>query len=215
MRPVHLTLLYATPAFGGEILANYSPLCPETSALGPSAGEERHLAATLLTPTSYPFSVTAVRAKLYHGTLPNARCDASGAHRVGVYVTGEGAPPASPEARGSLTFAAEEVLGDERWLSATLDSPIVLQDGQNLLVTIDFGGTYPTVGCVATCLTGALADRAFWSNANQPPFDWRPLASFGIRSDLFIEAVGDGPAPPPSEAPPPTPEASPTRNRRR
>lgn len=204
MRWIALLGLTLSPAaMAGQVLTNFTAMCAEGGALGPAAGEESHLAVSVIPVADTPFSITDLRARLHHGSVAGATCDASGAHQLIVWTSDSAEPSASPAVQRRLTFPAEEVLGDFRMLSAALDEPLQVNEGEFVFVAVDFGGSHPNVGCIDTCRSDAAPGMSWWSNAAAAPYSWSDLGESPPGGSLYIEVLGDPPPGTiPSEAPP-------------
>ncbi len=188
-----LGLLVSSSASAGEVLTNYDTLCADNGALGPGPGEEGHLAATRLATLDVPFEVTAVRARLHHGSVGGVMCDASTPRQLIVWKSTSDTPDVQPSNAVTMTFPTEETLGEERLIESSLDTPIVLNEGEYLWAAVDFGGTQPNVGCIKTCRSNAEEGLNFWSNSAEAPYDWADLATIGANGNLWVEVVGNPP----------------------
>ena len=156
--------------------------------LAPDPGEEGHLAAARLTPESYPFTVKSVRYTLLADE--DKKWSVNLAHRVEVYVTTASAPEATPTVKETIDVPAATETVEERTIVKDLAAPITLQTGEHLIVAVEMAGDAATaVLCLRGCPGHGIADRNYWSNATQPPYDWKTLDSLGIDTNLLIQAV--------------------------
>jgi hypothetical protein len=175
-----------------DLLANYPAVECYDAELSPDVGEEGMLGATRLTPPSYPWRVTAVRYTAAAMPEGDYRCSTAPDARVEVSVTEGDAPAASPTPVAVMPVEGLDLPdGTLRFVDVPLPEPVVLRDGQHLVVAVSLGGALPEVGCIAGCQNRrAEPGRFFWSNAVQAPYDWADLESFGITAEYAIFAVG-------------------------
>lgn len=170
------------------------PECPagSTNSIVPSAEEVGYRAAVRLTPPSWPYQVTALRAVLAHDL--GAGCDASMAHTLEAFVSSDLAPPATWAPDASVTLGAEEV--DEadgvRIADGLLETPLVLGDGEHLFVAVRIEESDDGRTCTTICSTAeAEADRNYWSNAADGELPWPTMSSFGVNGWFLIVGLGE------------------------
>lgn len=161
-------------------IRNHPERCKEFSALAPSLAEDGQWAAVRLVPPRYPFAVQRAEVVLAHGTFNMSTCDATHHYLMRLYVVPVDAPPPDGDGVDPVTpyeydfFERPEQHGD-RALSASVSPPIVLQDGESLIVAIDTHNRGGPRTCVKTCLEGERNDRTFWSNDRDPArWAWSP-----------------------------------------
>jgi len=176
-----------------HVLTNAADKCGAT-LLTPDPGEENHLGAGRLTPSSYPFEVTTVRYHLGHGENKGIECNAGLEHKVELYVSTDTKPPATPASPLVLTVAAVDpstISSEGRKVSLDLAQPITLKSGEHLFVAIRFAGTHPKVLCVGVNEEDPYqGDRNYWSNAAAAPYAWAQLDSFGLKGSIMVSALG-------------------------
>ena len=166
--------------------------CAAPSHVVPGNGESNHLAATLLTPPAWPWTLNAVSIALQNED-PNGLCNADHAHTAFLWVTTDpdSPPPEDTPADIELTWPQVEVTQPNRFLDQNLEPPLQLVDGQHVWVAIQMGGTVPDSSCVNACADEWTAGRDYWSNAAVPPYPWTPLEDFGLSTHLFIFGLGE------------------------
>lgn len=169
--------------------------CRNPSHVVPGAGESNHLAATLLTPPAWPWTLNAVSIAMQNDD-PEDRCNAGHAHTAYLWVVTDpdSPPPADTPADIELTWPEIASFSDpNRFLDQNLEPPLELAEGEHVWVAIQFGGTVPDSSCVNACADGWVDERDYWSNAAEPPYAWTPLSDFGLRTHLFIFGLGERP----------------------
>jgi hypothetical protein len=143
------------------------------------------------------FAVEEVRYVLegFNPAFPDFPCDARLDHEVWVWVTDAATPP--PDATGARIFPVSP--GDERPASFSrpielmVDPPLIVEDGQELFVAVEFPGTEDGYQCLRNCpQVGSLNEtHNFWSNRTQEalPFAWTPISEFGLNYgfEFFVE----------------------------
>lgn len=185
---------------GGEgmMLQNTPAECKVPESIAPILPDEAgHLAATTLTPPSYPFEVTAVAYDLL-GTAAAGACNSTLAHRVDVFVIAGNEPPADPDDAVSMVsfdVAADPAATESRLVEVELDESIVLEEGQSLVVAVQMAGDaeLATSVCLQACRdTGGVADLDWWSNAAASPYAWADMVGdFGFISNFMTRAQGE------------------------
>jgi len=182
---------------GGElVMLGNTPSCPVKAEAGPSLPQEAgHLAATVLTPDTYPFAVSHVQYGL--ARKPIADCVNTYAHRVEIFVTEGGKPPPKPSTDAStfVSIAVEESFEDIdlRVLEPKLDPPIVLTDGQSLVVAVSLEADVDAnlSLCLASCVGAAIPGVDYWSYAAAEPYKWVDLvANYNWPANFKIYAFG-------------------------
>tara|TARA_Y100000589_G_scaffold266926_1_gene258246 strand:- start:28 stop:543 length:516 start_codon:yes stop_codon:yes gene_type:complete len=167
------------------------------SVVGPNIPQEvGHRAATVITPPSYPFSVTRVQYDLMN--RGSDRCTNALAHTAEVFVIDEaGAPVALPSANGgqylSMPVRANENSEAKRSVRLILERPIRLDNGQRLVVSVQLTATDNVRLCMGMCNDEeSPLGQEWWSNSADAPFNWQDMnADFRIRGEFVISASGD------------------------
>ncbi len=163
--------------------------CSEVGVFA-NPGEMNHLGAARLTPPRYPFAVTEIGYQLEHTPEKSDGCDATPTHRVVVFRSEGGAPPATPliEAEFEVTVAEpDEPVHEVRLM---LPAPLQLESGEDLYIAVQHSVVAPQGICVGSCLDSGNRDRSLWSQASTPPYSWAPLISFGLINSYTMFAVG-------------------------
>lgn len=182
---------------GGElVMLGNTRTCPIIGQVKPTLPlEAGYLAATVLTPDTYPFAVSHVQYGLAREA--SADCVNTYAHRVEVFVIEGGAPPAKPSSEAStfVSIAVEESFEDValRVLEPELDPPIVLTDGQSLVVAVSLEADVDAglALCVAGCVGAAIPGVDYWSYAAAEPYKWVDLvAEYDWPANFRIYAYG-------------------------
>ncbi len=162
--------------------------------IGPAPGEAGHLAATRLTPPSYPFSVESVR---YEVPATQGACSQGVAHRVEVYVTSENTPAAQPIAIETINVPKSAGTTEDVWLEHELADAISLSEGEHLIVAVEMAGEPQTAAmCVYMCNPDGseLVDRNWWSNSDVTPYPWADTVTLFGFGNWRMEAAGtEGP----------------------
>lgn len=185
---------------GGDpnVLSNTPNACFMQQVIGPILpAEASHLAAATLTPTAYPYEVTSV-GYVVIGAPTDSLCNSTLAHRVDVYVIDGTEPPADPAADAvselSIAVDADAAATDYRLVELDLETPIVLEDGQSLVVAVELAPDeeVATSICIESCQdTGGVAGLDWWSNADEAPYAWADMvADFGFASNFTTHAIG-------------------------
>lgn len=175
---------------------NYSAQECEQSQVAPCDGEERHWVATRFEPSAYPFVASEVSYTLAGNRVDAPGCDSRRGHRASVYIGGS-APDSTPVILQTFEVAGDPSAINDRHVTLWLMTPANLEAGEYLYVSIQNAGN-ATNGCsgqgnytcVSTCQDPENGDASFWSSANEPPFNWQTLASFGIEADARIGVFG-------------------------
>ena len=181
---------------GQYTLSNAQVPCERISAIAPALpAEAGHLAGAALTPPRYPFVVDAVQYSLEEAPdIPT--CNSTFAHRVELTVLNQGALPARPSTDGVsaqvIMVPDSPGLSGRRVIRQILETPITLEEGQRLLISVSLEAQGSEHLCIAVCEDqNAVNGGNFWSNAAGEPYQWSDLTSFGIFAPLVIEATGD------------------------
>ncbi|MBZ5713756.1 hypothetical protein [Nannocystis pusilla] len=183
---------------GGEpgVLGSTQDGCSPSGERSPSLPHEAgYLTATVLTPDTYPFAVSRVQYTLRRNL--DVGCVNTYAHRLEIYVTEGGKPPAMPSTEAStfMTIAVEESLEDvnRRVLEPELDPPIVLTDGQSLVVAVSLEADLDAgmALCLEICVGDPDPGVDFWGGAPAEPYNWDDLvADYGFSANQNIAAFG-------------------------
>ena len=142
-----------------------------------------------------PFAVSHVQYGL--ARKPIADCVNTYAHRVEIFVTEGGKPPPKPSTDAStfVSIAVEESFEDIdlRVLEPKLDPPIVLTDGQSLVVAVSLEADVDAnlSLCLASCVGAAIPGVDYWSYAAAEPYKWVDLvANYNWPANFKIYAFG-------------------------
>ncbi|APR88272.1 hypothetical protein A7982_13621 [Minicystis rosea] len=162
---------------------NNDPECINPTYAYPLPGNEGQLYAVRLTPPSYPYKVTDVHYEL----AGIGDCDSSAPHRVEFSVGSGVAPSNTPNLVAKLDIPTGDAAASFRVVKKNLPSPIILQAGEQLFVAVSL--TWGT-SCIAACHDAEEADRDYWSNATQAPYDWATLMSYGTDTHARIGVNG-------------------------
>ncbi len=179
-----------------DVLSIVPDDCVDNGVTNPILPEEAgHYAATTLTPEVYPFTVERVRYKI-RGPGYKVSCSTKIAHEVQVYVSKASKPPEKPsETPGFVAIAvpAEAMEAEFRLINLTLAEPIVLNEGDRLVVAVEMAGAadLKTGLCIRSCFDTKEANVDWWSNAADEPFAWADLiVDFAFDNNFAIQAVG-------------------------
>jgi len=165
--------------------------CGPDTAVFPAPGEEGMYYAVRLTPPAYPFVVTAIEYEIDANPGAGVNCLASLAHSVQVFTATTVAPPTTPTVLEEIDVPADPSIVSDRAVHADLTTPITLDTGEDLFVSLKMTGLTPDILCVKTCVDpDPDFDRNYWSNATMAPFSWARLHTFGLDDDARIEALG-------------------------
>ena len=144
-----------------------------------------------LTPSSYPFSVTAIRYTLLTTDLRGNKCDHGLAHQAQIYVGSGVTPPATPEPIETFEVAASGSMEGGKVFNHPLKAPLTLADGESLFVAVQNAGEFGVATtCLASCGGATTPDASYWSNAGTPPFPWTTLQSSNIDRNYSVCADG-------------------------
>ncbi len=175
--------------YNGVNFDNNSFSCASVRKVFALAEEDGHRLAVRLTPPSWPFEVRQLR---YH-LVAEDDCRRNLTHKVQAYVGTGDAPPASGSPVRSFTRKLPKGPKAERAELIDLDTPIILEEGEHLFVSIEM--QHNSNGkriCVPACSVGGtyVPGRTWWSNAASAPYPWQELGEFGIRVKPRIGASG-------------------------
>jgi hypothetical protein len=162
---------------------NFSPMCSVYNQLYPGVGEEGHWAASRITPSNTPFTLEKVVIEV----SDDAFCDGGQSFTAEVWIETALSPSASPTVLERFDLPAASPAGGLRSLEATLSTPVMVDGGEHIFISLQLADDS---ACIRTCADAGAIDRNYWSSAVTPPFSWVTLQSFGIQSDLIIEAHG-------------------------
>lgn len=171
-------------------LTNHPDEC-QLTYISPLAGEETHWVAERLTPSTYPFTVTAIRYALGGQELMNY-CDTSLAHQVELFVGPDDSPAMTPVTAEHFDIPTSMPEFGIKLIDLDLMNPLTLQSGEHLFVMIQNAGVSQEA---STCFIGCtgptfVPNRSYWSNSGTPPFPWATLESFGLLGNYSICADG-------------------------
>lgn len=178
-------------------LANVAEPCTSYNSLtATEPTEDQSYLAVALTPPVFPFEVTRVRYRLTGEDL-NSTCDSQQAHTVMVFVRDEQGLPASPSTADPMEFHAVEADPNAlsgRDVAIELDAPIVLEDGQAVVVAVELK-TLPDLSgrlCVRACEDGPWpAGTNYWSGEVEEPYAWTDtVADLAIQLNMVMMAYG-------------------------
>lgn len=179
---------------GGDepVVLGNTKSCPASGQASPDLPEEAgQLAATVLTPEVYPFEVTSVTYAMVQKL--NLDCVSTLAHRVEVSVIDGDTPLSNPsaDAPAFASIAIDESLEELplRILEPKLDPPLVLQEGQSLVVSVSLEADVDANVslCLDTCVGDATIGVDFWSQAAAEPYDWLALK---WKANFKLYAIG-------------------------
>lgn len=126
------------------VLANYPGGECYQSEILPAPGEEGMLVATRLTPPNYPWRVETVQYTAAAFQAIDYTCSTAFDARVEVSVIDGETPPAAPELLAVIPVEGLELPPDTmRFVDLPLPEPIVLREGQHLLVATARAGRSP------------------------------------------------------------------------
>lgn len=190
-----LTHVYPGATEGQVILSNAPRPCERRTTISPYLPDEAgHHAGSILTPSSYPFTVSMIEYTLEEPPdIPS--CKSELAHRLELSVlSAEQPPPASPssEAIRHISLEVPQAMAptERRVILQNLADPITLNEGERLLVSVSLIAEGADHLCIAACEDEpARRGAEFWSNAPQAPYDWAELGSFGLTSELMISVI--------------------------
>ena len=156
--------------------------------------EAGHWAATTLTPSNYPFEVQSVAYELTGGAA-GGQCDNSFAHAVAIFSTDVPQPVDAPSLGAQdyvlYPIAEDPAATDDRLVEIVLDQPIVLEDGQSIVVAVEMAAVEDVSLCIRACRDGNIPAVDWWSNAADEPFAWADMVvDFGFASNFTIRAYG-------------------------
>ncbi|MEM7604724.1 MAG: hypothetical protein AAF411_05145 [Myxococcota bacterium] len=187
------------PRFGDVILQNVpgASECAQRGRISPFLPDEAgHYAASILTPTQYPFEVTGIG---YDISPTASDCDSRLPHEAQVFVVRDGeALPSSPSETHPEMQTFQLAAGDSadfRSVDLPLERPITLQAGESVVVSIQMAindrGDFSV--CMGSCVSeaAALSGVDYWSNAPSEPFRWADLVGdFGFSSNYMTRVHG-------------------------
>ncbi|MAD61891.1 MAG: hypothetical protein CMH49_10345 [Myxococcales bacterium] len=181
------------------ILSNAPVPCEQVSALAPYLPDEAgHHAGSLLTPPTYPFTVSLIEYTLEEP--PDiASCNSELAHRLELSVlSAEQELPSQPslEAIRSVTLEIPAANSDteRRVILQNLIDPLILNEGERLLISISLMAEGDQHLCIAVCEDQSpVSGLELWSNSAQAPYNWVGIDSFDISSEFMIKAIGSLP----------------------
>jgi hypothetical protein len=184
------------------VLRDYPAGCATYGAIYPLLpNEASELAATTLTPASYPVTIDQISYAVAGADADmGAQCDSSFGHRVDLYVVTEAKPPAMPSTEAiqvsSYDVPADASAGGRaRQVHVDLTDPITLTTGQRLIVAVEMAANSDKTKslCVVTC--AAVPNQPtgvnWWSNAQAEPYAWADMqADFGFDGLYLLDAHG-------------------------
>lgn len=186
------------PADGEVVmLSNTEDSCPVSGEFTPSLPKEAgYLSGAVLTPPAYPFAVTSVSYEITVALLPE--CDVTLAHHVEVFVIDSLPLPAAPSttpAFVSIDVAADLAATESRIIDLDLEVPIVLADGQSLVVAVAQAASddLTRVVCLRVCVyqDEGTPGVNFWSRAAAEPYAWDDfVVDIGFNMNLRTVAFG-------------------------
>ena len=186
------------PSGANQLILSNAPLpCEQISAIAPYLPDEAgHHAASVLTPSAYPFTVSMIEYTLEEP--PDiSTCNSSLAHRLEISVlAADQALPTSPQTEAvqfiSLDIPSSIMDTERRVILQNLTEPIVLSEGERLMVSVSLEAVNAEHLCIAVCEDEmALANLELWSNRPNTPYDWISMSEFGINSEFLIKAIGN------------------------
>ena len=93
---------------------------------------------------------------------------------------------------GSMAYVEEDPAAtNDRLVEIELETPIVLQDGESLVVAVEMVAVEDASICIRACRDTSVAEVDWWSNAADEPYAWADMvADFGFASNYTIRAYG-------------------------
>ena len=177
------------------ILSNAPLTCTQISALAPYLPDEAgHYAGSIISPHRYPFVVEMVEYTLEETPdIPN--CTSELAHKIDLVVLASQQEPPSDlnEAISYQTIETPTALmpTERRVILQRLLTPITLNEGESLLISISLAAEGSQHVCLALCEDErALPKQEYWSGASSMPFQWSSLDSFEITAESLIKVIG-------------------------
>ena len=167
--------------------------CLDYSLLYPWPEEAGHLAAARLTPKEFPFVVKRIAYYLSNDETEDVLCSAGLAHEVEIYVTEADEPQAEPQIVEAFVVEATDVTPGEGgyWTIEVVPTvDITLTEGQKIFVAVRMTREEPEAMCMFMCTDFTHADRNWWSNGVEPPYDWATLDSFDVPGDIDLTVYG-------------------------
>ena len=173
-----------------EVVLENHGSCAAIGQLGPGAGQDGSWFAVVLSPDTYPFTMTHGEITLVHNPVTN--CDSSGDFQVRVFVVDTMAPPSgdgesTPAPVAVLNFSELDNPNELRILSFQLDTPAVVTEGRHVVFAIDsYRSEGSTRSCIATCPIPKGTHNYYSLNTN--PIDWA-WTSWTV-SSMWMKAIG-------------------------
>jgi len=161
---------------GTTELSNVAPSATCTMFDRPSDQEHGYFLAVRLTPSGYPFFVSAIQYSLYQSTTQ--KCLAYLPHVVQIFKSANAMPAATPTVFEEIPVdLADTIASGHTLVQKSLSTPLRLDAGESVFVSIQLVGSGMDDLCVETCdsaAPGLDVDRNWFSNAAAPPFPWGP-----------------------------------------
>jgi len=173
-------------------------MCQRLGVLGPVLpAEAGHRAATVLTPTQYPYLVSSIRYELLT-PQDTPSCTSALAHTTELMVIAASDPlppiPGDQMLRfRSYSVPADTSMDDGRAVALTLPRPLYLAEGEQLVVSIELAASQNRHLCLSRCLDyDADGGIDWWSNAAEPPYNWSDLiVDYNLKGALRIQAFSE------------------------
>ena len=181
------------------ILSNAPVPCEQISALAPYLPDEAgHHAGSLLTPPTYPFTVSLIEYTLEEP--PDiVTCNSGLAHQLELSIlSAEQEIPSQPSIEAirsvKLDIPAANSDTERRVILQNLIDPFILNEGERLLVSIALVAEGDQHLCIAVCEDQSpVSGLELWSNSAEAPYNWVGIDSFDISSEFIIKAIGSLP----------------------
>ena len=182
---------------GDIVISNASERCVNEVLLGPVLPQEAgHRVAAVLEPTVYPFAVTSVEYDLVTAE-DTPSCNAALEHEVELVVLPNESelpdnPSANIEGYRRYVIPANVDAQNGRLVLLSLPAPLMIEQNELLLVSVQLSAYQQRHLCISRCLdTDAPPQTDWWSNADEPPYDWKDLiVDYQFKGVLRIRAVG-------------------------
>ena len=80
---------------------------------------------------------------------------------------------------------------ERRVILHNLDEPLILTEGERILISVSLVAESPRHLCIAVCEDeSGYAGLDLWSNSADTPYDWIGLDQFQLDSEFLTKAVG-------------------------
>ena len=187
----------STPMNTPSLLKNFPDDCQRASLIGPVLpSEANHFAAVTLSPTSYPYRVDRILYDLVTAE-DTPTCTGALAHEVHLIVMDSLTTPPADPALSAVRFRSYAVDASPtsvagRTIDLTLPTPLILESGQHLAISVQLASEGDRHLCLGRCEdSDAQPMTEWWSNAADVPYAWQDLiVDFGFKGVMLGRAVG-------------------------